>query len=161
MLDKTTDIADRILEASPSLIETFVISNRKGLTLEPKLSREIEKLNERIGRLSISRSRSPYRWNKNSHESRNPNNRDFSICWFHGRFGKISKAENAFTHAHGREMNVRKLSKTLKWNEKAEQAFLVAKKAMAESTLLKHPISEAEVSLWVDASDIANGGTLL
>ncbi|GFU33805.1 transposon Tf2-9 polyprotein [Trichonephila clavipes] len=57
--------------------------------------------------------------------------------------------------------SVRKLSKTLKWNEKAEQAFLVAKKAMAESTLLKHPISEAELSLWADASDIANGETLL
>ncbi|GFU53280.1 uncharacterized protein TNCV_2953171 [Trichonephila clavipes] len=50
-LNKAADIADRILEVSPSPIETFAVSNKKEQTIESKLSREIEKLNERINRL--------------------------------------------------------------------------------------------------------------
>ncbi|GFX25611.1 transposon Tf2-9 polyprotein [Trichonephila clavipes] len=56
--------------------------------------------------------------------------------------------------------SVRKSSEPLKWNENAEQAFLAAKNAIAEATLLRHPIPGAQLSLWVDASDIAIGGTL-
>ncbi|GFV38496.1 retrovirus-related Pol polyprotein from transposon opus [Trichonephila clavipes] len=56
--------------------------------------------------------------------------------------------------------SVRKSSKPLKWNENAEQAFLAAKNAIAEATLLRHPIPGAQLSLWVDTSDIAIGGTL-
>ncbi|GFY09819.1 uncharacterized protein TNCV_3697811 [Trichonephila clavipes] len=67
-LNKVTDIADRILEVSPSPIETFAVSNKKEQTLEPKLFREIEKLNERIDRFSVARGRSPYRLNKNFRE---------------------------------------------------------------------------------------------
>ncbi|GFT25284.1 transposon Ty3-G Gag-Pol polyprotein [Trichonephila clavipes] len=67
-LNKAADIADRILEVSPSPIETFAVSNKKEQTSESKLFREIEKINERIDRLSISRGRSPYRPNKNSRE---------------------------------------------------------------------------------------------
>ncbi|GBM51602.1 hypothetical protein AVEN_127323-1 [Araneus ventricosus] len=48
----------------------------------------------------------------------------------------------------------------LKWNENAEQAFLAVKNAIAEATLLRHPITGAQLSLWVDASDIVIGGTL-
>ncbi|GBN29150.1 hypothetical protein AVEN_275062-1 [Araneus ventricosus] len=48
----------------------------------------------------------------------------------------------------------------LKWNENAEQAFIAAKNAIAEATLLRHPIPGAQLSLWVDASEIAIGGTL-
>ncbi|GFQ75356.1 uncharacterized protein TNCT_568561 [Trichonephila clavata] len=86
-LDKAADIADRIFEVSPSPIETFSVSNKKEQSLESKLFREIEKLNKRIDRLSISRGRSPYRRNKNSRERSISNKRDFSICWFHRRFG--------------------------------------------------------------------------
>ncbi|GBM95404.1 Retrovirus-related Pol polyprotein from transposon opus [Araneus ventricosus] len=56
--------------------------------------------------------------------------------------------------------SVRKSFEQLKWNENAEQAFLAAKNAIAEATLLRHPIPGAQLSLWVDASDVAIGGTL-
>ncbi|GFR06299.1 uncharacterized protein TNCT_301051 [Trichonephila clavata] len=78
-LDKAADIADRILEVSPSPIETFSVSNKKEQSLEFKLFREIEKLNKRIDRLSISRGRSRYRRNENSRERSISNKRDFSI----------------------------------------------------------------------------------
>ncbi|GBM74470.1 Retrovirus-related Pol polyprotein from transposon gypsy [Araneus ventricosus] len=55
--------------------------------------------------------------------------------------------------------SVRKSFEQLKWNENAEQAFLAAKNAIAEDTLLRHPIPGAQLSLWVDASDVAIGGT--
>ncbi|GBM41045.1 Transposon Ty3-I Gag-Pol polyprotein [Araneus ventricosus] len=53
-----------------------------------------------------------------------------------------------------------KSSEQLKWNETAEQAFIAAKNAIAEATLLRHPIPGAQLSLSVDASDVAIGGTL-
>ncbi|GFX85064.1 transposon Ty3-I Gag-Pol polyprotein [Trichonephila clavipes] len=53
----------------------------------------------------------------------------------------------------------RKLSEPLPWNENTEQAFLAAKNAIAEATLLRHTIPGAQLSLWMDASDIAIGGT--
>ncbi|GFQ85036.1 uncharacterized protein TNCT_217651 [Trichonephila clavata] len=90
-LDKAADIADRIFEVSPSPIETFSVSKEQ--SLESKLFREIEKLNQRIDRLAISRGRSPYRRNRNSRERSIPNKRDFSICWFHRRFGKKCRDE--------------------------------------------------------------------
>ncbi|GFS78888.1 transposon Ty3-G Gag-Pol polyprotein [Trichonephila clavipes] len=55
---------------------------------------------------------------------------------------------------------VRKSSEPLKWSENAEHAFLAAKNAISEATLLSHSIPGAQLSLWVDASDIAIGGTL-
>ncbi|GFQ89037.1 uncharacterized protein TNCT_138441 [Trichonephila clavata] len=90
-LDKAADIADRIFEVSPSPTENFSVSKEQ--SLESKLFREIEKLNQRIDRLSISRGRSPYRRNKNSRERSISNKRDFSICWFHRRFGKKCRDE--------------------------------------------------------------------
>ncbi|GFW19614.1 uncharacterized protein TNCV_1605051 [Trichonephila clavipes] len=60
-LNKAADIAERILKVSPSPIETFSVSNKKEQTSKSKLFREIEKINERIDLLSISRGRSPYR----------------------------------------------------------------------------------------------------
>ncbi|GFS73432.1 retrovirus-related Pol polyprotein from transposon opus [Trichonephila clavipes] len=78
-LNKAADIADRILEVSPSPIESFAVSNKNEQSLESKLFREIEKLNERIDRLSISRGHFPYLRNKNSPERSIWNKRDFSI----------------------------------------------------------------------------------
>ncbi|GFQ65943.1 uncharacterized protein TNCT_628431 [Trichonephila clavata] len=92
-LDKAADIADRIFEVSPPPIEIFSVSNKKEQSLESKLFREIEKLHKRIDRLSISRGRSPYRRNKNSRKRSISNKRDFSICWFHRRFGKKCREE--------------------------------------------------------------------
>ncbi|GFR33893.1 uncharacterized protein TNCT_673761 [Trichonephila clavata] len=87
-LNKAADIADRILEVSPSPIETFSVSNKKEQSLESKLFCEIEKLNKRIDRLSISRGHSRYRRNENSCERSISNKCNFSICWFHRRFRK-------------------------------------------------------------------------
>ncbi|GBN83551.1 Retrovirus-related Pol polyprotein from transposon 17.6 [Araneus ventricosus] len=56
--------------------------------------------------------------------------------------------------------SVCKSSAQLKWNENAEQAFIAAKDTIAEATLLRHPIPGAQLSLWIDASDVAIGGTL-
>ncbi|GBM18650.1 Transposon Ty3-I Gag-Pol polyprotein [Araneus ventricosus] len=56
--------------------------------------------------------------------------------------------------------SVHKSSEQLKWNENVEQAFIAAKNAIAEATLLRHPIPGAQLSLWVDASDVTIGGTL-
>ncbi|GBL69376.1 hypothetical protein AVEN_166382-1 [Araneus ventricosus] len=56
--------------------------------------------------------------------------------------------------------SVCKSSEQLKWYETAEQAPIAAKNAIAEATLLRHPIPEALLRLWVDASDVAIGGTL-
>ncbi|GBN15695.1 hypothetical protein AVEN_104045-1 [Araneus ventricosus] len=81
-LDKAAEIADRIIEVSPSTIETFAVSNKNEQSLEAKLFLEIERLNKRIDRLSFSRGRSPYRQNKNSRKRSIFNARDFSICWF-------------------------------------------------------------------------------
>ncbi|GFU25921.1 retrovirus-related Pol polyprotein from transposon opus [Trichonephila clavipes] len=51
-------------------------------------------------------------------------------------------------------------SSVRKSSENAEQAFLAAKNAIAEATLLRHHIPGTQLSLWVDASDNAIGGTL-
>ncbi|GBM83468.1 Retrovirus-related Pol polyprotein from transposon gypsy [Araneus ventricosus] len=58
------------------------------------------------------------------------------------------------------QSSVRKSSEQLKWNENAEQASIDAKNAIAEATLFRHPIPGAQLSLWVDASDVAIRGTL-
>ncbi|GBM92128.1 hypothetical protein AVEN_173453-1 [Araneus ventricosus] len=92
-LDKAAEIADRIIEVSPSPIETFAVSKKNEQSLETKLFLEIEKLNKRIDRLSFSRGRSPYRRNKNSRERSISNKRDFSICWYHRRFGNKCRVE--------------------------------------------------------------------
>ncbi|GBL79231.1 hypothetical protein AVEN_92456-1 [Araneus ventricosus] len=56
--------------------------------------------------------------------------------------------------------SVCKPSEQLKWNENAEQSFIASKNVIAEATLLRRPIPGAQLSLWVDDSDVAIGGTL-
>ncbi|GFW09949.1 hypothetical protein TNCV_4207141 [Trichonephila clavipes] len=65
-----------------------------------------------------------------------------------------------YTNQKKSHCSVRKSSEPLTWNENAEQAFLAAKNAMAEATLLRDLIPGAQLSLWMNASDIAIGGTL-
>ncbi|GFV75825.1 transposon Ty3-I Gag-Pol polyprotein [Trichonephila clavipes] len=104
-LNKAADIADRIHEVSPSPIETFVVFDKKEQTSESKLFREIEKLNERIDHLLISRGSSQYRRNKNFCERNISNKRGFSICWFHRRFRKKCREEKCVQPCtHGMEM---------------------------------------------------------
>ncbi|GFV05752.1 hypothetical protein TNCV_3078461 [Trichonephila clavipes] len=50
---------------------------------------------------------------------------------------------------------------SIQWTEEAEQAFNDAKNALADATLLRHPIPGAKLSLWTDASDKAVGGSLM
>lgn len=63
------------------------------------------------------------------------------------------KKSKRHTHNTSRE--------TLQWTEAAEQAFNDAKRSLADATLLRHPIPGADLSLWVDASDFAVGGSLM
>ena len=46
------------------------------------------------------------------------------------------------------------------WNEQAAAAFQAAKTALAEATLLCHPVPDASTSIMTDASDIAVGAVL-
>ncbi|GFT80440.1 hypothetical protein TNCV_1713751 [Trichonephila clavipes] len=43
----------------------------------------------------------------------------------------------------------------LEWTEEAENSFTAAKTALADATLLKHPIPGATLSVWTDASNFA------
>ncbi|GFT99444.1 transposon Tf2-9 polyprotein [Trichonephila clavipes] len=43
----------------------------------------------------------------------------------------------------------------------ATLSFKASKEAIAKATLLKHPIPGAQLSLWVDASNVAVGGSLM
>lgn len=48
----------------------------------------------------------------------------------------------------------------LAWTAETTSAFNECKEQLANTTLLAHPISNAELSLWVDASDTAAGAAL-
>ncbi|GFW58005.1 transposon Ty3-I Gag-Pol polyprotein [Trichonephila clavipes] len=49
----------------------------------------------------------------------------------------------------------------LEWTEEAENSFTAAKTALADATLLKHPIPGATLSVWTDASNFAIGSSLV
>jgi len=50
---------------------------------------------------------------------------------------------------------------TANWTDKHDRAFGIAKVAVAEATMLAHPISGAMTELWCDASNIAVGAVLV
>ena len=87
-LDKAAEISDKILEVTPSPVENFAVSHSSATSTDEKIFHEIEKLNKRIDRLSFSRSRSPFRQNRNYREKSASKSRDSSVCWYHRRFGK-------------------------------------------------------------------------
>ncbi|GFW16762.1 hypothetical protein TNCV_1639981 [Trichonephila clavipes] len=60
-----------------------------------------------------------------------------------------------------KKVSCKNLHDSIQWTEKAEQAFNDAKNALAATTLLRHPIPGAKLSLWTDASDKAVGGSLM
>nr|XP_042907571.1 uncharacterized protein LOC122271191 [Parasteatoda tepidariorum] len=86
-LEKAADISDKILEVTPVPMETHSITENDSNSMEEKLLRQIKKLNERIDKLEISRSRSPYRRNR----SNSVKKRDSSVCWYHRNFGNKCK----------------------------------------------------------------------
>lgn len=47
------------------------------------------------------------------------------------------------------------------YDDESNQAFLAAKQALADATLLNYPIPGAQLSLWTDASDVAIGSSLM
>ncbi|GFU34031.1 transposon Tf2-8 polyprotein [Trichonephila clavipes] len=53
-----------------------------------------------------------------------------------------------------------KPEEALEWTDKATTAFKLVKQALAHATLLHHPMPNAPLSIWVDASDFAVGGAL-
>ncbi|GFS61635.1 hypothetical protein TNCV_4312891 [Trichonephila clavipes] len=60
-----------------------------------------------------------------------------------------------------KKVSCKNLRDSIQWTEEAEQAFNDAKNALADATLLQHPIPGAKLSLWTDASDKAVGGSLM
>ncbi|GFT97580.1 hypothetical protein TNCV_1034201 [Trichonephila clavipes] len=60
-----------------------------------------------------------------------------------------------------KKVSCKNLRDSIQWTEVAEQAFNDAKNALADATLLRHPIPGAKLSLWTDASDKAVGGSLM
>ena len=48
----------------------------------------------------------------------------------------------------------------IQWDDDRHEAFEAAKTALADVTLLHHPSADAEMSLTVDASDVAMGGQI-
>ncbi|GFW97118.1 hypothetical protein TNCV_2697401 [Trichonephila clavipes] len=54
-----------------------------------------------------------------------------------------------------KKVSCKNLHDSIQWTEEAEQAFNDAKNALADATLLRHPIPGAKLSLWTDASDKA------
>ena len=55
---------------------------------------------------------------------------------------------------------IRKRFSPLTWSPAMDSAFLVAKNALADASLLVHPTSDAVTALTVDASQLAIGGVL-
>ncbi|GFU18992.1 transposon Tf2-9 polyprotein [Trichonephila clavipes] len=53
-----------------------------------------------------------------------------------------------------------KPEEVLEWMDEATTAFELAKQALAHATLLHHPMPNASLSIWVDASDFVVGGAL-
>ncbi|KAF8781598.1 hypothetical protein HNY73_011980 [Argiope bruennichi] len=72
---------------------------------------------------------------------------------------------NKFLEGHKNKKKTSRFSKKpenpLYWSDKADNAFILAKQALANAALLKHPIRGAELSLWSDASDVAIGRSLM
>ncbi|GFV14000.1 retrovirus-related Pol polyprotein from transposon opus [Trichonephila clavipes] len=60
-----------------------------------------------------------------------------------------------------KKVSCKNLRDSIQWTEEAEQAFNDAKNALADATLLRHPIPGPKLSLWTDASDKAVGGSLM
>ncbi|GFY26491.1 hypothetical protein TNCV_2878221 [Trichonephila clavipes] len=52
-----------------------------------------------------------------------------------------------------KKVSCKNLRDSIQWTEEAEQAFNDAKNALADATLLRHPIPGAKLSLWTDASE--------
>ncbi|GFW56455.1 transposon Tf2-6 polyprotein [Trichonephila clavipes] len=57
--------------------------------------------------------------------------------------------------------NANNPSEQLQWNDAATLSFKASKEPITKATLLKHPIPGAQLSLWVDASNVAVGGSLM
>ncbi|GFU65170.1 transposon Tf2-9 polyprotein [Trichonephila clavipes] len=53
-----------------------------------------------------------------------------------------------------------KPEEALEWTDEATTAFELVKQSLAHATLLHHPMPNAPLSIWVDASDFAVGGAL-
>ncbi|GFY28460.1 RT_RNaseH_2 domain-containing protein [Trichonephila clavipes] len=49
----------------------------------------------------------------------------------------------------------------LEGTKEAENSFTASKTALADATLLKHPIPGATLSVWADASNFAIGSSLM
>ena len=77
------------------------------------------------------------------------------VNFYHRFLPTIAKTLIPLHKAVGQSKN-----KRIEWDESCQAAFEKAKSELAEVTLLFHPSSEAEMTLTVDASDVAMGGQI-
>ncbi|GBO18110.1 Transposon Ty3-G Gag-Pol polyprotein, partial [Araneus ventricosus] len=57
--------------------------------------------------------------------------------------------------------NAHSSNEQLQWSDAATLSFKASKEAITKATLLRHPKPGAQLSLWVDASNVAVGGSLM
>jgi hypothetical protein len=77
---------------------------------------------------------------------------------FYRRF--IPGAANVLYPLNGLLKGAKKRAAPIVWSEQAENTFRESKRALADATMLAHPIPGAPVSIAVDASDHAIGAVL-
>lgn len=95
-LDKAAEISDKILEVTPapiSSMDAFSVSHASRSQEHNELLKQIENLNKRIDKLSVNRSRSPYRRFSNNFNRHRSNSRENGICWYHRRFRSKCRPE--------------------------------------------------------------------
>ncbi|GFT07357.1 transposon Tf2-11 polyprotein [Trichonephila clavipes] len=184
-LEKAAKVADRVMEVTPIAVSACSVSSDKN-SIESPVLEEIKKLNLRIDEISRSRSRSRNR-NLPFHKRNRCKSKTYEQCWYHYKFGsaaqkchppcKFSKKRvrlaahllaplNKFLEGiknfkKSKKVSCKNLRDSIQWTEEAEQAFNDAKNALADATLLRHPIPGAKLSLWTDASDKAVSGSLM
>ncbi|GFX74013.1 transposon Tf2-9 polyprotein [Trichonephila clavipes] len=86
--------------------------------------------------------------------------KEYGICR-HTREPLVKFLEGHKNRKKHPRSNANNPSEQLQWNDAATLSFKASKEAIAKATLLKHPIPGVQLSLWVDASNVAVGGSLM
>ncbi|GFT05466.1 transposon Ty3-G Gag-Pol polyprotein [Trichonephila clavipes] len=68
---------------------------------------------------------------------------------------RVDAIQKSHTNKKKSSLPSKNLQTPLEWTEEVENSFTAAKTALADATLLKHPIPGATLSVWTDASNFA------
>ncbi|GFX85361.1 transposon Ty3-I Gag-Pol polyprotein [Trichonephila clavipes] len=158
--DKASEVADRILAISPHAINAVSASGASPSSVTDRRSStdmlldDVKALRKEVA--DLRRSRSQFRHN-NVRRKRSNSRSSPPVAAKPRRLApdrlKIAKAE----FQHMIKLNHIRPSKSAY----ASPLHMASKEAIAKATLLKHPIPGAQLSLWVDTSNVAVGGSLM